>query len=336
MTEPYRIYGGLGSPYSMKMRALMRYRRLPHTWHQIHGSDSDVLRNVKVPVIPVIRFPDGSWHNDSTPMIFALEKLHAARSVLPEAAADRFVATLLEDMADEWGTKLMFHYRWFRARDQEQMSEWLAFDRAGGGGRAAVRSYAKVFRERQVGRMALVGCTEANQPLIEESARRILEAFEAHVPNTPYFFGSRPSLAEFGWFGQLSQLIVDPTPNDLLRATAPFTVRWIMQMDDASGVEGDWRRDGEQPAIVERLLGLAGQIYFPFLLANAAAAARAQDTFAFEALGLPFAQAVFKYQVKCLEALRSAYRALPDDAREELDPVLERTGCKAPLVSTQS
>jgi glutathione S-transferase len=331
MTEPYRVYGGLGSPYSMKMRALMRYRRLPHVWHQIRVSDAEVMRKVKVPVIPIIRFPDGSWHNDSTPMIFELEKLHASRSVLPDDPADRFLSMLLEDMADEWGTKLMFHYRWFRARDQEQMSEWLAYDRSGGGGRTAVRSYATALRDRQVGRMALVGCTEANQPLIEESARRILAAFEDHVPTEYFFFGTRPSLAEFGWFGQLLQLIVDPTPNDLLRATAPFTVRWIMQMDDMGGIDGEWRKAGERPAIVERLLGLAGEIYFPFLLANEAAAARGEETFKFEALGLSFAQGVFKYQVKCLETLRGAYRALASNVRGGLDPLLERTGCRKPL-----
>lgn len=333
MTELYRIYGGLGSPYSMKMRALMRYRRLPHVWHQIRASDGEVMRKVKVPVIPIIQFPGGSWHNDSTPMIFALEKLQAARSVLPDDPAQRFLAMLLEDMADEWGTKLMFHYRWFRARDQEQMSEWLAYDRSGGGGRSTVRAYAKTFRDRQVGRMALVGCTEANQPLIEESGRRVLAAFEAHVPSEYFFFGTRPSLAEFGWFGQLSQLSVDPTPNDLLRATAPFTLRWIMQMDDMSGIEGEWRKAGEHPAIIEQLLGLAGEIYFPFLLANAAAASRGQETFTFEALGLPFTQGVFKYQVKCLEALRGAYRALAPSVREELDPLLGRTGCKKPLAA---
>ena len=204
----YIIHGGLGSPYSMKMRAIFRYRRIAHIWKQIDMADRAIFANVKAPVIPIIEFPDGSWHNDSTPMIFTLEKLHGARSIVPDDPGQAFLAFLLEDMADEWGTKAMFHYRWYRERDQKQMSEWLSFDRLQGHGRKAIFESAGQFRTRQVGRMAMVGCTPQNAPIIEESARQIMALFEAHVTEEAYLFGTRPSLADFGWMGQLSWLSI--------------------------------------------------------------------------------------------------------------------------------
>ncbi|HWA92283.1 MAG TPA: glutathione S-transferase N-terminal domain-containing protein [Rhizomicrobium sp.] len=316
----YTIYGGLGSPYSMKMRAVMRYRRLPHVWRQMQMGDERVFKHVRAPVIPVIQFPDGTWHNDSTPMIFALERLHTERSVVPENPVDAFLATLLEDFADEWGTKAMFHYRWFRERDQKQMSEWLAFDRLRAPGRDAILGAAAIFRERQVGRMALVGCTPENAPVIEESTRRILSVFERFVTEQPYLFGSRPSLADFGWFGQLSQLAVDPTPQDMMREAFPFAFRWVQEIDDASGVEGEWSAAG---APVKALLKLAGAIYFPFLLANARAVAEGRETFSVELLGRPYGQGAFKYQVKCLSELRAAYLKLGGAA----DALLAEAGC---------
>lgn len=329
MTQPYKIYGGLGSPYSMKMRGVMRYRRLPHHWIQMGNAHQDVFTHVKAPVIPVIQYPDGSWHNDSTPMVLDLEARHPGqRSLLPSDEADRFLAVLLEDMADEWGTKMMFHYRWFRERDQVQMSQWLAFDRLGPAGRDAILSAAAIFRDRQVGRMALVGCTEENAPLIEETANRVLGLLDDHVTRHGYLFGTRPSIADFSWYGQLSQLAVDPTPYDLLRARYPFALRWIQEIDDASGVEGDWRDPAAPlPEAITGLLALAGAVYFPFLEANAAAIAKGETTFAFEAMGLPYKQGTFKYQVKCLEALKRAYAELSADAKRTLDPKLDAAGC---------
>ncbi len=322
--KPYYLFGALGSPYSMKMRAVFRYRRIPHIWRQAQMGDEAIFRNVKAPVIPIIQYPDGTWHNDSTPMIFELERLHNERPIVPPDAGDAFLAYLLEDFADEWGTKAMFHYRWYRERDQKTMSEWLSFDRLRGQGLDTILRAAKMFRERQVGRMALVGCTPENAPVIEESANRVMAILEDQVPAKPYFFGTRPSLAEFSWFGQLSQLAVDPTPNDLMRARFPFTWRWLLNIDDASGVEGEW---GSANPAVPALLKLAGEYYFPFLLANAEAVARGAETFSVDLPGGRYSQGTFKYQAKCLAELRAAYVRLDAAARDAVDPVLAAAGC---------
>lgn len=324
---PYRILGALGSPYSLKMRAIFRYRRLHHVWVQSRPENDAERTAVKVPVIPIVRYPDGQLHNDSTPLAYDLEARHPGqRSILPPDHASAFLCALLEDMADEWGTKLMFHYRWFRPRDQEQMSRWLAFDRLAGQGAETIEAYARAFRERQVGRMALVGCTEANAPVIEGAAERLLTIFEDLTPAQPYLFGSRPSLADFGWYGQFSQLIVDPTPHDLLRARYPYTMRWVMQLDDASGVEGDWRSDGYAPEI-PALLAFAGEIYLPFLAANAVALAAGRDSFSVTLMGQAYEQGVFKYQARCLQVLRERFATLPAEARERLEGPLRDSGC---------
>ena len=329
----YTINGALGSPYSMKMRALMRYRRIPHLW--VHGADSrDALSKVKAPVIPVMEYPDGTFHNDSTPLIYDLEARHSERSVIPADPAHAFIAHLIEDFADEWVTKAMFGYRWLEEVDQIQMSRWLAFDAMKGGGLAASQGYAEQFRARQVGRMAIVGCAAENFPLIEASARAILGALETHVVDQHCLFGTRPSMAEFSMYGQLSQLGVDPTAQAMMRKDFPYSFRWLLHIDDMSGITGEWdKADSPFAPIITAWLQQVGEIYMPFLLANAAAIAAGEDSFRITAMGLPYTQGVFKYQVKCLADLRARYAALDTNAQARIDPLLAQTGCLEALLN---
>lgn len=283
-----------------------------------------------MPVIPIIQYPDGTYHNDSTPMIHDLEATYSERSLVPDDEAQAFLAWFLEDMADEWATKMMFHYRWFRTRDQEQMSRSLVFDFnwLQSPGKEALQAQADFIRERQVGRMAMVGCTPQNKSLIEETCDEVMDLLNDHVTSEPFMFGSRPSVADFGWYGQFSQLGSDPTSHDRLRDRAPFTLRWIKQVDDLGGIEGKWRDPSDELSpLVKGLLKMAGDVYLPFLLANAAAFEAGEKAMSFTARGHPYEQATFKYQVKCLADLRARFAGLPDGARSKLKPVLKEAGC---------
>lgn len=324
----YTIHGALASPYSMKMRAALRYRRITHVWSHGGHAQEIAAQEVKAPVIPVIEYPDGSFHNDSTPVLYDLETRHAARSIVPEDEGGAFLAHLIEDFADEWLTKAMFGYRWLEEVDQVQMSRWLSFDAMKGGGLDNSQQAAEVFRERQVGRMGIVGCTRQNFALIESSVRRVLRALEDHVVDEHWLFGSRPSLAEFGLFGQISQLGVDPTAQNMMRRDFPYTLRWLLHVDDASGIEGQWDRpQAALRPVVRLILAEIGRVYSPFLIANAAAFEAGEEMFRIEVGGLPYEQGTFKYQLKCLSDLRARYAALSLATRERIDPVLREANC---------
>jgi hypothetical protein len=52
--EPLTLIGGYGSPYSRKMRAVLRYRRIPHRWVIRGTQEAEHLPRPPVDLIPVL------------------------------------------------------------------------------------------------------------------------------------------------------------------------------------------------------------------------------------------------------------------------------------------
>ena len=330
----YRLIGSTASPYAIKLRALMRYRKLPFDWVLMTKALRKQTQHLRPNLIPVLQYPDGTFRAETTTLAYDLETRHTERSAIPPDRAVAFVCDLLEDLADEWAVKPLFLYRWWDPQDQAYVSRWAGEEWSTSDAETGSPEEIEEFRRRQISRMPILGATAENKPLLEQSYLRILAAFEPHVGMARYLFGSRPSLADFAWFGQLSEMATDPTPMRIMRERAPFTDHWVRRLDDASGVDGAWYpREQALGAWVEGLLSIAGELYLPFLLANADALARSLDRLEMEVWGLPYVLAPFKYQVKCLEQLRSKLTSLDSGDRAALRPILERTGCWAPLMT---
>ncbi|MCB1692455.1 MAG: glutathione S-transferase, partial [Pseudomonadales bacterium] len=318
--------GGGGSPYSMKMRAIMRYRRLPFDWVLITPQLRETLKHDGPNVIPILRLPEsGELRVDSTPLAYLLEERHAERSILPDDPCHRFLSDLIEDMGDEWLTKMMFHYRWFREEDQVYSSRQIISDNSPGVTGEALERAAEAIRARQVSRMALVGCTPENAHVIEAGYHEVLSILGTFVTRDEYLFGSRPSLGDFGLFGQLQVLASDHTPMLVMRSEAPRVYDWVRRTNDLSGVDGEWRA-GIRPAVIS-LLEYASRTYLPFLAANLAAIEAGDDALTLEIDGAPFSQGVFKYQAKCYDRLKKLRESVTGEPAKRLQEILGDTGC---------
>lgn len=328
MSEPYVIYGGNPSPYSRKLRAILRYRRLPHVWKVGTPDTLPEIAQVRPRLIPVLRISEtGEFRVDSTSSALLLEERHPGqRSILPPDPADAFVCHLLEDFADEWVTKMMFHYRWHEDATAEWASHWIVRDAMPAAMGRAHDQAAKMFHDRQRGRMAMVGCTPENAPVIEASYERLVDVLGPFVGGTQYLFGSRPSLADFALYGQLAQLTLDPWPQRICRARAPAIESWVITLDDAAGIEGEWKAECGA-AVRKALLEMAGAEYLPFLRANAAALDAGSARVEVEIRGRAFVQEPFRYQQKCYSELRQRWQSLDTVARATLESLLEETGC---------
>jgi glutathione S-transferase len=333
-----RLIGAHASPYTRKMRAVLRYRRIPFRWLPRGGPEDVGIPPVPVALIPVLAWsdPDGDTAMvDSTFQIRRLEEAFPERSLAPADPVLAFFDALVEDYADEWLTKAMFHYRWAYAPDAAQASHVIPLDQNPMMPADVLARTAAMFGARQTGRLAVVGSTPETTPTIEASYRRLLGVLDALFERAPFVFGDRPSAADFALFGQLSQLAAfDPTSVAVASESAPRVVAWVHRVDDLGWLDDpqpdDWQPRATVTGALAPLLAEIGRVYAPFLLANADALARRAGEVACTIDGAPWIQSPFPYQGKCLRWLRERHAALAASDRAAVDAALANTGC-APL-----
>ena len=332
MTAPFRLYGAELSPYSVKVRSYLRYKGLDFEWRaRTNATQEEFQRYAKLPLIPVLVDADENALQDSTPIIEKLEAENAEPSITPDEPALAFLSALIEDYADEWLNKAMFHYRWSYPEDQESAAKRISdmiFE-----GAEKPEGIEEQVRARMISRLYHVGSSPETAPLIEGSFTRVLGLLNELLGKRKYLFGGRPSLADFGLAGQLAQLNSDPTPGALLRAQAPNVVKWLERMD-APKAEGAFASFDDVKGDVEELLRaeIAGA-YLLWMDANARAVSDDANGVSVDIAGVAFVQKPQRYAAKAFGELKRKRAGVADEA---LATLLAATGVDALLAGAHA
>lgn len=334
--RPLRIVGVHGSPYSRKVLAALRYRRIPYAWIVQGSAEDHDLPSPRVFLLPQLLLENDEGvavaATDSTPLLRRLEAAAPGRELRPPDPVTALLDAILEDWADEWLTKAMFHYRWAFEADAQKaariLPRWSDTSRADD----EIAMRGRMFSDRQIGRLGVVGSNATTGPFIEDSYRRALALLDRRLTHSRFLLGGRPAACDFAVYGQLTQLVAfDPTPSAIALAEAPRIVAWVDIVDELSGLEPsalDWTtRDEARDDSLRALLSEIGRVYVPFLLANARAVASGAEAVECTLDGHAWTQKPFPYQAKCLTWLREEHAALDPADRAAADALLAGTGC---------
>jgi hypothetical protein len=256
--------------------------------------------------------------------------------VIPKDPALAFLDALLEDFADEWVTKAMFHYRWSFAPDIEKAGGTLPAHFVGITAPEAQLQALKVqFSQRQISRLPVVGSNPTTAKLIESAYTRLVQLLDVHFREFPFLLGCRPSACDFAMYGQLSQLVlVEPTSMALTLRESPRVVAWVGWMEDLSGwgTESEPKADDwvSVQALPPSLIGLLAELslgYVPLMIANAKALSNQSKQVEVQLNEGLWTQATVPYQGKCLRWLREQFSSLNSGEQLQCGEVLKTTGC---------
>tara|TARA_B100000809_G_scaffold55884_1_gene51818 strand:- start:1141 stop:2169 length:1029 start_codon:yes stop_codon:yes gene_type:complete len=339
LTQPLRFMGAPGSPYTRKMLAYMRYRHISYEFMLGDQSTNLGLPKPKVELLPTFYLPnDGGEIEavvDSTPLIRRFEQAFSGRETVPSNPMLGFINYLIEDYADEWLTKSMFHYRWYFDADIKKAGSILPLWRGLQMDREQHQKFSAFVAERQISRLYVVGSNDVTAPVIEASYRRFLEIMDELIAHQTFVLGARPSSADFGIYAQLTQLAkFDPTPMAICLKDAPRVYAWTDVVDDLSGQaceEDGWMSVDDVRDVLGPLLSEIGRVYAPALIANAKALKAGDKHMETMIDGKRWEQPTFPYQGRCLGWIKEEYQMLSSEDQGQVDVILAGTGCEEML-----
>ncbi|WP_417470986.1 glutathione S-transferase family protein [Maricaulis sp.] len=273
----YTLIGTAVSLYTGKVRGYLRWKNAAfrEQLSTVEVYKSIILPRVGWPVVPVLLHEDGSEHGvavqDTTEIIDYVEAREPGPSVYPDGPVQKLAALILELFGDEWLVIPAMHYRWAYNRDfaQAEFGATSFPDLPPAEQVAAVQKSVDFFS----GTLPVLGINPDSVAAVEASFEAFLAAFDAHLAQHDFLFGSRPSIGDYGFLGPLyAHLLRDPASGEIMERLAPRVADWARRTHAPQhALTGDFLEKDEIPPTLMPILEMFAAQQLPVLFDTAAA-----------------------------------------------------------------
>ncbi len=272
----YELLGWPVSPYTMKTRAYLRFKRIPVRERRpsIVELHTRIKKAVGHPIMPTVVTPDGAWWQDSTDIVDRFEAHFPEPSITPGGPRQQLTSLLVELFADEWLPQASLHYRWNNDENRRfAIREFGRYALPGVPRAVSGRVADRLAGQRMRSYLPLLGIDEGTIPGVERATKRLLEVLDEHFGHHPFLLGSRPCLGDFALFGQLWAHLYRDVATTKLFDAHEWLRRWIFAMGEPSPTVGAFLPDDEVPETVAPLLRTIFEEALPFFAKVPAAVA---------------------------------------------------------------
>lgn len=266
----YTFYAASLSLYSGKARGYLRWKNVP--FREVLATRTvyakEILPRVGWPVMPVLVAPDDTTVQDTTDIIDYVEANEPGPSVYPKGPRQKLAALILELFGDEWLLIAAMYYRW-------TYNEEFAYSEFGNALYAELPPEERAAKGREDGArfksfLPLLGITPNTAPAVEATYEEFLRAFDAHLAEHDFLFGSRPSIGDYGLLGPLyAHNYRDPASGEHMEKTAPRVADWCRRSHAPQhALSGAFLENDEIPQTLLPILEIFAREQLPILLST--------------------------------------------------------------------